>query len=167
MEHPFHWRPALPGDAAEIARLSTAHLGLYAEGAEVFDERIRLTPDGCYVLKAKHDIVGYFFSHPWTRFAPPALHQMLGALPANADCWYVHDVAVDRSARGTGVVPEIFDRVAHVARTRGFSLVTLVAVSGAARYWRTLGFEDATTDALRLKLKDYGADAVYMERALS
>jgi hypothetical protein len=25
---------------------------------------------------------------------------------------------------------------------------------------------DATTDALRLKLKDYGDDAVYMERAI-
>jgi hypothetical protein len=43
----------------------------------------------------------------------------------------------------------------------------LVAVSGAGSYWQRLGFIDATTDVLRAKLRDYGDDAVYMERDLS
>ena len=162
----FHWRPATPGDAAKIARLSTAHLGLYAEGADVFDERIRLAPEGCYVLEADGTVIGYFISHPWTRKSPPALHQMLDVIPTSADCWYVHDVAVDKQARGTGVVSDIFNRIGETAKGRGFPVAMLVAVSGAAHYWRKLGFEDATTEALRCKLRDYGEDAVYMERAL-
>jgi ribosomal protein S18 acetylase RimI-like enzyme len=167
MTQSFKWRPARLGDAAEIARLSTVHLGLYAEGIEVFDERIRLAPSGCYVLDGKAGLIGYMFSHPWTRHRPPALHEMLGEIPREADCWYIHDVAVDAAGRGGGQVRAIIDRVLRVAADAGYRVAMLVAVSGADGYWRKLGFEDATTEALRRKLKDYGDDAVYMERALS
>jgi ribosomal protein S18 acetylase RimI-like enzyme len=163
----FHWRPATPGDATEVARLSAVHLGVYAEGIDVFDERIRLTPSGCYVLDGNGVLIGYMFSHPWTRHRPPALHQMLGEIPRDADCWYIHDVAVDSTARGSGMVRAVVDRVLRDAAGAGYRIAMLVAVSGADGYWQKLGFKDATTDALRRKLKDYGDDAVYMERTLS
>lgn len=166
MPHPFIWRPAALADTADIARLSKVHLGPYAEGEAVFEERIRLAPEGCFVLASESAIVGYFCSHPWTRLKPPALHQMLGEIPADADCWYIHDVAVDQAARGGGVVAEVCTRALRVAQEQGFRLAMLVAVSGAAGYWQKLGFKDATTEALRRKLKDYGDDAVYMERTL-
>lgn len=164
--HPV-WRPALPADVADIARLSKAHLGPYAEGEAVFAERIRLAPEGCFVLTNGARIVGYFCSHPWRRAKPPALHQMLGSIPPEADCWYVHDVAVDDDARGGGAVAEICSQVLASAQANGFRRAMLVVVSGAHGYWQKLGFVDATTEALRLKLKDYGDDAVYMERVLS
>jgi N-acetylglutamate synthase-like GNAT family acetyltransferase len=160
------WRRAESSDAADIARLSKAHLGLYAEGVEVFDERIRLAPEGCYVLEADGAIIGYFTSHPWLRQKPPALHQMLEQIPGDADCWYVHDVAVDPAGRGGGAVAQIIDRVLADAARLGYRVAMLVAVSGADGYWSKLGFEDVTTEALRKKLRDYGDDAVYMERAL-
>jgi len=161
------WRPARLADVADIARLSKAHLGPYAEGDAIFTERIRLAPEGCFVLARGSVIVGYFCSHPWLRQKPPALHQMLGEIPAASDSWYVHDVAVDADARGGGVVAGICASALDLARSKGFRTAMLVAVSGADRYWQKLGFVDATTEALRLKLKDYGDDAVYMERALS
>jgi GNAT superfamily N-acetyltransferase len=161
------WRPAILADVPDVTRLSKAHLGPYAEGDDVFAERIRLAPDGCFVLADGSVTVGYFFSHPWVRQKPPALHQMLGDIPAASDCWYVHDVAVDAGARGGGVVASICERALDVARSKRFRTAMLVAVSGADRYWQKLGFVDATTEALRLKLKDYGDDAVYMERELS
>ncbi|MEO8651571.1 MAG: GNAT family N-acetyltransferase [Hyphomicrobiaceae bacterium] len=167
MTSTLHWRLAMPGDAAEVARLSTVHLGPYAEGVDVFDERIRLAPSGCYVLGGADGLIGYMFSHPWTRHRPPALHQMLGTIPRAANCWYIHDVAVDPTGRGSGHVRAIIDRVLQDAADTGFRVAMLVAVSGANGYWQKLGFKDATTDALRGKLKDYGDDAVYMERALS
>jgi len=167
MTSAFQWRSATLSDTAHIARLSKAHLGVYAEGEEIFAERIRLAPEGCFVLTNSTSTVGYFFSHPWIRQKPPALHQMLGEIPAASDCWYVHDVAVDADARGGGVVASICERALDIARSKGFRTAMLVAVSGAGSYWQRLGFKDATTEALRLKLKDYGDDAVYMERALS
>lgn len=162
--HP--WRRATLADTVDIVRLSKAHLGPYAEGEEVFAERIRLAPDGCFVLTKHSRTVGYFFSHPWVRMKPPALHEMLGAIPPDADCWYVHDVAVDHEYRGGGVVADVCERVFRVAAAAGYRVVMLVAVSGADGYWAKLDFRDRTTDALRHKLKDYGDDAVYMERPL-
>ncbi len=132
----------------------------------MFDERIRLSPEGCYVLAAKGAVVGYFASHPWTRKKPPALHQMLGRIPDDADCWYVHDVAVDPVGRGGGAVAQIVDRILGDAALAGYRIAMLIAVSGAGAYWSRLGFQDVTTEALREKLKDYGEDAVYMERSL-
>lgn len=166
MNQPFKWRTATLGDAAEVARLSTAHLGLYAEGVDIFEERIRLAPSGCYVLDGEAGLIGYMFSHPWTRARPPALHQMLVAIPPDADCWYIHDVAVDPAARGGGQVRAIIDRVLRDAARAGYEVAMLVAVNGADSYWQRLGFKNATTDALRRKLADYGDDAVYMERSL-
>lgn len=163
----FYWRPAILADTAEIARLSAAHLGPYAEGEAVFAERIRLAPEGCYVLTSQNATVGYFSSHPWIRLKPPALHQMLGEIPPDADCWYIHDVAVDPAARGGGIVAAICEHALALAHDKGYAIAMLVAVSGAGGYWKRLGFVDATTDALRLKLRDYGDDAVYMEREIS
>lgn len=156
----------MPGDAAEVARLSAVHLGLYAEGVDVFEERIRLAPSGCYVLGGDGGLIGYMFSHPWTRHRPPALHQMLGEIPRDADCWYIHDVAIAPAGRGGGHVRAIIDSVLRDAAEAGYRIAMLVAVNGADGYWKKLGFEDATTDALRGKLRDYGDDAVYMERSL-
>jgi ribosomal protein S18 acetylase RimI-like enzyme len=167
MAKPLQWRPAALTDIGDIARLSLAHLGPYAEGEEVFAERIGLAPEGCFVLIGNRGIVGYFCSHPWIRQKPPALHQMLCTIPPEADCWYVHDVAVDPSARGGGVVAEVCERAFAVAADKGFRTAMLVAVSGAGNYWAKLGFKDMTTEALRAKLKDYGDDALYMERNLS
>jgi predicted N-acetyltransferase YhbS len=161
------WRPATLSDIGDIFRLSKAHLGPYAEGEAIFAERIRLAPEGCFVLEQNAQIVGYFCSHPWRRTKPPALHQMLGNIPAEADCWYVHDVAVDEAARGGGVVAEVCERALQAARAEGYKTAMLVAVSGAGSYWQRLGFVDATTDTLRAKLEDYGDDALYMERDLS
>lgn len=166
MTPPFQWRTATPGDATEVARLSAVHLGLYAEGVDVFEERIRLAPSGCYALDGGSGLIGYMFSHPWTRHRPPALHQILGEIPRDADCWYIHDVAVDPAGRSGGQVRAIIDRVLRDAADAGYRIAMLVAVNGADRYWQKLGFEDATTDALRRKLRDYGEDAVYMERML-
>jgi N-acetylglutamate synthase-like GNAT family acetyltransferase len=112
-------------------------------------------------------IIGYMFSHPWTRHRPPALHQKLGEIPWDADCWYIHDVAVDPAGRGGERVRLIVDRVLRDAAEAGYRVAMLVAVSGADGYWQKLGFKDATTAVLRRKLKDYGDDAVYMERILS
>ncbi len=167
MIKPLQWRPAALTDIGDIARLSLVHLGPYAEGEEVFAERIALAPEGCFVLVRNREIVGYFCSHPWTRQKPPALHQMLGMIPPEVDCWYVHDVAVDPSARGGGVVAEVCERAFAAAADKGFRTAMLVAVSGAGSYWAKLGFKDMTTEALRAKLKDYGDDALYMERNLS
>jgi GNAT superfamily N-acetyltransferase len=158
------WRPARPADACEIGRLSRALVSAFPERDEVFEERIRLCPQGCHVLADGSDVVGYMVSHPWRRFEPPKLDALAGALPVPADCWLIHDVAIAPRARGGAHAGAILERVADLARAQGFSLLALVAVGDAQPYWRRQGFERVERVELRDMLAAYGEGAAYMER---
>lgn len=160
------WRPANRDDVAGIAALSNRLHVLLPERDEVFAEKIRLSPDGCHVLEAGEAIVGYVLSHPWRRADPPALDTPLGGLPADADCWYVHDLGIGEQARGAGAATAIVERLAEQAARQGFGVMALVAVGDAGGFWRRLGFRDAGGEAVRRKLAAYGAGAAYMERKL-
>jgi GNAT superfamily N-acetyltransferase len=160
-ETPF-WRPARAADAGAIAARAADMLGPYDERAEVYAERIALAPDGCFVLAQGDRILGHFLSHPWHRGTVPALNEMLGALPDDPDCWYVHDVAIAPEARGGGFAGTALEIVASAARTHGLGWFTLIAVGGADRFWQRLGFE-ATQDPRSGGLVE---DKVYMERAV-
>lgn len=159
-----NWRRTLPEDIPAIGQLSRRLLGPYAEQDFVFEERLGLCGEGCLTLSDGVSVGGYVVSHPWRRASPPALNILLGELPNDADCWYLHDVAVDPAFRGSGAVAAIVGEIAALARGKGIATLALVAVGGAASYWSRLGFADVTTDALRTKLDGYGADAAYMER---
>ncbi len=154
---PPHWRSARAGDAEGIAKLAAAALGAYGEAAELYAERIALAPDGCLALERDGELVGHFISHPWRRGAVPELHAKLGAIPANADSWYIHDVVISPDARGGGFAAAALEIVSRAARTHGIARLSLIAVGGADGYWGRLGFAPGP-HATALP------DAVYMER---
>ncbi|MEP9400677.1 GNAT family N-acetyltransferase [Sphingomonas sp. VNH70] len=156
------WRSATAGDAPAVAALARAALGDYGEAAELYAERIALAPAGCHVLTAGDRIVGHCISHPWRRFAPPAMHALLGAIPDDADCWYLHDVVVAPEARGQGAVERLLPVLADAARAAGIGTLALIAVGGADRYWARLGFHAAGGGAT-----GFGPDARYMERPVA
>jgi GNAT superfamily N-acetyltransferase len=159
---PPRWRPARAADAGAIAARAAAMLGPYGEAADVYAERIALAPEGCVVLARGDEVLGHFLSHPWRRGKVPALNAMLGALPDDPDCWYVHDVAIAPEARGGGFAASALEIVASAARARGLDRFTLIAVDGADGFWRRLGFAPA-------READPGGpepNIVYMERAI-
>jgi GNAT superfamily N-acetyltransferase len=136
------------------------------ERDEVFEERIRLAPKGCHVLADGPDLHGYAISHPWRRARPPPLDEFIGALPPQSDCWLIHDLALRPGVRGAGFAARIVEELAAVARADEFSVMALVALGGAAPFWRRAGFADAGPTVPKDKLRSYGDDAVYMERAV-
>lgn len=160
----FAWRPARPADAGEIGRISRALVSAFPERDEVFEERIRLCPQGCHVLADGAEVAGYMVSHPWRRFDPPKLDVLARTLPGDADCWLIHDVAVEPRARGGAHAGAMVEQIADLARADGFSVLALIAVGDAQPYWRRQGFESVETDELRARLAAYGAGAAYMER---
>jgi hypothetical protein len=155
------WRRAVAQDTAAIAVLARSELGDYGEAADLYAERIALAPDGCWVFADGDAILGHCISHPWCRFAPPAMHAMLGTLPADADCWYLHDVVVAQEGRGTKAVERLLPILAEAAATHGIATLALIAVGGADAYWARQGFTAVDRGAA-----GFGADAVYMERGV-
>jgi GNAT superfamily N-acetyltransferase len=148
----------LPAVSAVAAVVHVA----YPEDDVVAAERLRLFPDGCLAHLAGGRVTGYALAHPWRAFSIPALDTLLGAIPADADVLYLHDVALLPGARGGGAARAAVGRLAAVAARRGLGRMALTAVAGTAGIWGRLGFVAAEAPALAAKLATYGPGAAYM-----
>jgi GNAT superfamily N-acetyltransferase len=150
-------------DLAAVSAISDAVHGRFTEPAAVYAERLALYPSGCLVLEQGGAVAGYLITHPWYRDAPPKLAAMLGAIPAHADSYYLHDIALLPAARGTGAARAALDFVKARARALGLSDIALMAVGGADRFWAAQGFAYVPRDAD----PSYGADAYLMLGAVA
>lgn len=158
------WRPMAAGDLDAVkAMADRIHLD-HPEDMAVFAERLALYPAGCHVAQAGGALVGYALSHPWRYGEPPPLNTPLGAIPAAATTFYLHDIALLAEGRGKGLAGRIVAQLASHAEEEGFGNLSLVAVNGSQLFWERCGFRPAMTDALRAKLATYGDDAVLMRR---
>jgi len=128
-------------DLAAVAALEAlCHAPLPPEGEALFAERLGLFPDGCLATEDAGGLAGYVVAHPWRSGNPPALGQMLGAPPSDADCLHLHDIALAPRARGRGLVDAALALLVEVARGRALCSVTIVAVHGTAPLWLRHGF---------------------------
>lgn len=130
-------------DLPAVCAISDAVHGGYTERSEVYEERLRLFPAGCQVLESGGTIGGYLVSHPWRSGGSPELDRMVGALPSDADVYYLHDLALLPSVRGTGAGAAGLAEAMRIAAEHGFDAVELTAVAGADAWWAARGFVDA------------------------
>ncbi|MFB6450672.1 GNAT family N-acetyltransferase [Bradyrhizobium sp. NDS-1] len=162
-----HWRPAHASDLPAISAIAARVHPDLPERPEVFAEKMRLYPGGCRVLIAGDEIAGYGLAHPWKQHRIPPLDGLLARLPDDADCLYVHDVAVLPDSRG-GVLRVYIAEIEELARASGIATLALVSVYATRPLWERLGFRPVTAEAeLRAKLASYGESATYMLRDLA
>lgn len=135
------WRPMRASDLTAVTAISDTVHEHYTEPMAVYAERLDLYPSGCQVFELGGEVVGYLISHPWHRYDPPKLGALLGAVPPQADTYYLHDIALLPPARGTGAGKAALGYVADRARALGFADITLMAVGGADRFWAAQGFD--------------------------
>ncbi len=160
------WRAMTPGDLPAVLAIADAVHPDFPEDPAIFAERLALHPEGCRVLDRGDAILAYVLSHPWAAESCPPLNRLLGALPAVAASYYIHDLALLPAARGSGAAPAIVAALAEHAARLGLPAMSLVAVNGSAGFWRRQGFAEARVPALADKLASYGADARFMVRDL-
>jgi ribosomal protein S18 acetylase RimI-like enzyme len=127
-------------DLAAVIRLqdSCYHDELY-EAPEVVLQRFMRHPQSCWVAVYKDKLWGYLFTYP----SKVGNVNPLGAeFPqyANADCLYLHDVAVSRDARGQGVATSLVTQAAQHAKELGLQRLALVAVQNSVEFWQQQGF---------------------------
>jgi hypothetical protein len=161
------WRSATARDLVEIHRIGNAIHADLPESPEVFEEKLRLFPEGCFVLTEHARAVGYSFSHPWFLRNIPPLNQLLIRLPASPECILIHDVAVLPPARGRGSTAVLVGLIEKIATSLEISRLALVSVYNTRPFWARFGFEEATDGGLADKLASYGSTARYMVRSLS
>lgn len=167
MQAKFQWRQATPADLDAVMAIQAVAHADFPEEEAVLAERLRLCPQGCFVLVRGDAIDGYMLSHPWTRRRPPPLNRPLEAIPDHADCWYLHDLALLPQTRGSGAGAAIVSRLVSLAREEGFGVVALVSVGGSQSFWRKQHFAAVSDPLLKQKLASYGDGAAYMERLVA
>jgi ribosomal protein S18 acetylase RimI-like enzyme len=155
-----------PSDLAAVSAIAARVHPDYPEDDAVFAERLALYPAGCFVRANGIEAQGYLISHPWHLGRPPALNALLGALPAPATTYYVHDLALLPEARGSGAAAAIVTTLVGHARARQHHNISLVAVNNSVQFWQSHGFRIHDDAALTAKLASYDAQACYMVREL-
>ena len=111
------------------------------EAEETFSCMLSLFPDGCLGCFDGDRLVAYVFSHPWhTDQVVPLDHHRTG-FPDDADCLYIHDMAVARDYRGRGLARRLLDAVFNLGEQRGVPMFALVAVQDSEPFWEQWGFE--------------------------
>lgn len=160
----MEWREAKSGDIDAIASVANRVHPLYPERREVFAERVALFPQGCFILAQGPETAGYALSHPWRAGEAVPLDTLIGVLPRDATCLYLHDAALLPQARGQGHSRRLLSRLDGAARQAGLPRLCLTAIDGAAQVWDALGFRPLDDPALATKLASYGGGALYMTR---
>lgn len=161
------WRPMLATDIAAVEAIAAIVHPKFPEDRAVFAERQRLHPAGTWVLESGGVPLGYVLSHPWRSSTVPALNSLLHALPADADTYYLHDLALLPQARGSGAASWIVRQLIRHAADCGLPTMSLVAVSGSVPFWTRHGFSLEWAGDLEEKLASYDADARWMRRSVA
>jgi GNAT superfamily N-acetyltransferase len=113
---------------------------IFHEQVDVFKERLRIFSEGCLGAWDKEQLIGYVFSHPWILNQEVALHKTALNLPIQANCLYLHDMAIDPHYRGLGIGSQLWNSIQLKAKAMNLYSVALVAVLGAETFWERCGF---------------------------
>jgi len=163
----IHWRARTTLDLPVVETIAAAVHPGFPEDVEIFAERQRLYPDGARLLELGGIASGYVISHPWRFKSMPALNARIGAIPADASTYYLHDLALLNKARGTGAAAMIVGDLINHARAQGFLNISLVAVNGSEQFWHKHGFRTVSVPELADKLASYEAAARFMVKPLA
>jgi GNAT superfamily N-acetyltransferase len=160
-------RPLARSDLpAALAIQAECYPAFLREDAAAFATRLSIAASYCLGAFRGDVLIAYLLAHGWAREAPPAVGTLLPPAAAQ-DVLFVHDLAVSGSGRGSGVGRDLVEQAVQQAAQDGICTAELIAVEGAAPFWRHLGFvEAATSPALAAKVARYGADARWMRREI-
>lgn len=151
---------------AALTIQAEAYPAFLVEDEAAFASRIEISASYCLAAKQGSELLGYLLAHGWSRESPPTVGTVL-ADDVPSEVLYIHDLAISSFQRGRGVGHKLLDRAFELAARDGLRSAELIAVEGAANYWRGMGFtEGPVSDALRNKLATYGSRARWMTRAI-
>ncbi|MDO8288676.1 MAG: GNAT family N-acetyltransferase [Parvibaculum sp.] len=157
------WRSMTAADIPVVDAIGVVVHPGFPEDIAVMENRFGLFGAGCFVADNDDKAIGYAIAHPSKIGRPAPLNTVLPALDANADCLFLHDIALTNAARGQGLGVAIVPLLKNVARTHGFAKLGLVSVNNSRAFWSAQGFEIlAGDDTLKAKLATYEDDACFM-----
>lgn len=138
------------------------------ESAAVMAERILAFSQTCWGYFVEQQIAGYLLAYPSVL---GSITPLAAAFPLyqNANCLYLHDMAISSDFRGQSLAPKLLKHATAEAEKMGLQALALVAVQGAEDYWAKQGFvkEMNITNEQQAILETYLPEiACYMTKVL-
>ena len=136
------------------------------EDEKAFASRLDVAAPYCLAAALDGELVGYLLAHGWPSQSPPPVGSILPH-DAPSEILYIHDLAVGTAGRGLAVGRMLVSSAFELAARDGLRHAELIAVEGAASYWRRLGFVEAIcSEEVAAKVASYGPKALWMSRAI-
>lgn len=137
------------------------------ESACIIRERLAAAPQTAWIAEWGGQVQAYLTTYPGTLGKIGALGGQF-EIPAEADCLYLHDLAVAPSASGHGLGGRLVDKALKTALAMGLRQAALVCVQNAESFWQGLGFQRVPrlSAEARAALATYIGEAHYLARTL-
>lgn len=164
----YRLRPMAEQDIpAVLAIQAESYASELLESAEIIRQRLLACPELAWVAEDAAGVGAYLFGY---RSHAGKVTPLGGAFaePQDADCLYLHDLAVAGRLAGCGIGPALVQRLLEQGRAGRLRYSALVSVQDSQGFWNRQGYSaDAALDAQqRDNLASYGVPAVYMVKPL-
>ncbi|MFY8195760.1 GNAT family N-acetyltransferase [Novosphingobium sp. B1] len=151
---------------AALTIQSEVYPSFLVEPPDAFASRLGVSPQFCLAAVLDGELAGYLLAHGWPRQSPPPVGAILSPSARN-EVLLIHDLAVGANGRGLDLGRRLVNRAFELAAQQKLDRAELIAVEGAAAYWRSLGFAAAEISAeLEAKVAAYGSQACWMTQTI-
>lgn len=156
------------GDVAQVLDIQAqCYPARLLEDEATIRARLDSAPDSAWVAEYKNRACAYLVGYRSVVGNITPLSSPFD-IPAQTDSLYLHDLAVDKSAQGFGLGPQLVDMAWEKARAEGLKYSALVSVQDSLNFWKRLGYEVMEELCVNqtANLHSYGPASSYMVRLL-
>ena len=161
------WTSMKQKDLERVNMMSDLFHPDFPESNNIFENRLELYPQGCFVLKENKSIIGYCISHPWNSVKPPTLNLLLKEISTKKDGYFIHDIGIKPEYRGQKYLKNIVSTIENFAKEEKYNFLNLVSVNKTSPIWVSLGFVSQNNIENQKYIQErYNINAQIMEKFL-
>ncbi len=136
----FNIRPMIVSDLLAVESIQAkAYAGYFLESADVIAQRFNLSPTTAWVAEFENDVCAYLVGY-WSKAGKINPLNAPFALVENADCLYLHDLALLKSVQGLGIGKNLIHAATNYALEHAAQAIALLSVQNSKTFWQGFGF---------------------------
>lgn len=145
-----------------------AYVDEILETAEVIEARLHIAPHTAWVAETDAGVQAYLVTYPSRLGALTAWGENFQCAP-DANCLYLHDLAVATAAGGGGLGQALIAAATRYAEEKNYGFSSLISVQNSVGFWQRRGYSvvENLSQAQQLLLNTYSGPAYYMSKTLA
>lgn len=126
--------------AIEIIQ-AEAYAGYFLESADVIAQRFNVSPTTAWVAEHEDQVCAYLVGY-WSKIGKINPLNAPFSSVENADCLYLHDLALLKSAQGFGLAKKLIQVAIEHALGYSAQAIALLSVQNSKEFWQGFGFTE-------------------------